>query len=105
MAHDMLRRCYVCAIVLTFGSAHVESRGVELAFQFRGEVGSLFEPEPVWGHTVPILTPVAGRFVFDSSAPATYSTPGCDCTGYLQQYVNGLSADFGDLAVRADQYV
>jgi hypothetical protein len=103
MVRDMLRRCYACVVVLTFGCTHLESRGVEIAIEFTGTVSAQFDP--LWQRLVPEFAPVTGRFVFDTSSIATHSTAGCDCTGYAQNIVNGFSADIGGVAVRADKYL
>jgi prepilin-type N-terminal cleavage/methylation domain-containing protein len=75
----------------------------KLAFVFTGAVfNSISDP---FGHPIPVSTAVTGRFVYDTESLPTQDLGNCDCAGYRQQIINGFSANFGDVAVRVDEYV
>ena len=79
------------------------SNGEEIAYVFEGTVlQNLFEP---FGLPTKSFTPVTGRFIFNTDAGASHSPGACECLGYRQQLIGGFSADFGDVHIRADDYV
>jgi hypothetical protein len=76
---------------------------VEIGYRFTGTV---FTDSSPFGISISNQTPVVGRFIYDTAAQPTHHFPDCgDCTGYRQQIVNGLSAVFGNVPVRGDDYV
>jgi hypothetical protein len=76
---------------------------VEIGYKFTGTV--FFGSSP-FGIPIEEDTHVVGRFIYDIAAQPTHHFPGCgDCTGYRQLIVDGLTAGFGDVTVRADDFV
>jgi hypothetical protein len=86
-------------LVITVESANAS----EVAFTFDGIV-TLSSSSP-FGFTIAPNGPLTGRFVYDTTAALSHPNAGCDCAGYRQQLFNGFSALFGEVEVRADDYI
>jgi hypothetical protein len=78
---------------------------VEMGFSFSGEVLNVFENPFKAGLTTSSSAPVQGRVIYNSDSLPTDPIIGCDCMGYRQRIVGGFTATFGDVVVRADEYV
>ncbi|MDC0935801.1 PEP-CTERM sorting domain-containing protein [Pirellulales bacterium] len=105
-----LRGCLAAALFFT---SALPSDAIVVGVKFTGQVDPFFPANPAWGHVIPPGTPVEGRFAFDSESLPTHCAGGdctpcpdnCDQVGYLQNLFHGFSADFGNVAVRANQFV
>lgn len=79
---------------------------IEIGFKFSGIVTNQFAPP--YGNPISASTAVVGRFIYDTASSATHSLASCTvgtCTGYEQHIENGYIASFGNLNVRADDYI
>ena len=107
---SLWRGCFLALLIFSVASP---SAAVVVGVKFTGEVDPFFPANPVWGNAILPGTPVTGRFAYDSDSVATHCEGGncapcpdnCDQVGYLQNLFHGFSADFGDVAVRASQFV
>lgn len=99
----MLRSTHACVGTLVLLLMTIESRGGQIAVQFQGTASESFS-DP-FGRPIPSGAPVSGRFVYESTSVATHPSEGCDCRGYRQQIVNGFTAEFGGVTLRADDYI
>ena len=79
------------------------SSAAERGFEFSGVAWYTYET--LFGNTIPLDSPVTGRFIYETNSSLTHSFANCDCAGYQQQHISGFWADFGGVLVRADDYV
>ncbi len=79
---------------------HARTVGGEVACTFEGQIR---QSASTFGLPKP-FGPLSGRIVYETSKPADYPLIG-DALGYRQQRPAGLYADFGDIEVRADDYL
>lgn len=82
------------------------SLATERGFEFSGSVDFVFQGSPPsnpFGLSIDENTLVSGRFVYETTSPATHDLPG-DTTGYRQLHTNGFWAEFDGVRVQADDY-
>jgi hypothetical protein len=100
-----MRHCFFALLVLfvwTYRPHCVMAE--EIGFKFSGSVTMRFS-DP-YGKSIPVSTPIFGRFVYDTASVATHTFSNCgDCTGFEQRIVNGFAASFGGVLIRADDYL
>ena len=75
----------------------------EVGYRFGGVVFQ--SSQSPWGVSIPQFSSVRGGFIYDLDSPVTHRSGDCDCVGYRQQRLNGFFAKFGNVSVRADDYV
>ncbi len=95
-------------LILTFLTSCVVQHvaAVERGFEFSGVVDFVFLGDPPampFGLPLDDETVVIGRFIYETTSPATHDFPG-DVTGYRQQHTNGFWAEFDGMRVQADDY-
>lgn len=98
-----MRNWFAAFVVIGTISLATSAFGDEVAYSFEGTVDILRFPP--FGIEAPTPLNVTGRFIYETESVATHFFDGCDCVGYRQQIVGGFSVNFGDVHVRADDYV
>jgi hypothetical protein len=83
--------------------ARPASAATVVAYSFKGTVISSVDSP--WQVPIPNFSPVLGAFIYDADSQPTHDLGSCDCVGYRQQRLNGFFAKFGNVSVRADDYV
>jgi hypothetical protein len=98
LVHALVRRVF--GVLLVIAAFEGQTSGAEVAYLFDGRIR---QSAPTFG--LPQTTgALSGRIVYDASKTADYPLSG-DAMGYRQQRPNGFYATFGDIHVRADDYV
>ncbi|GEM_PF-2463262 len=104
MVPCMLRSCLMILVCSVFSVQQHAAVAEEFGFQYAGLVVQAFGAP--YGYTVPGFTPTTGRFVYETNTGDPLPIAGCgDCAAYVHQQINGFSATFSGLHLRADEYV
>lgn len=94
-------RVAICIAVFLAGWDLSSAAGEEVGLAFNGELAYSFA---VYGQTVPVDSEAIARLVYETTTAADYNLGGCDCATYRQRIYNGFSVQFGELALRSDEY-